>query len=39
LGKIKAENAELLKRVEELETSVKELEPVVEDTSEEKEAA
>jgi len=37
LGKIKAENAELLKKVAELEAMVKELEPVVEDISEESE--
>ena len=45
LGKTKAENAELLKKVAELEARVAELEPVVEeevqelDSAEEKEAA
>ncbi len=40
LGKTKAENAELLKKVAELETSVAELEPVIEeDVQEEAEAA
>jgi hypothetical protein len=35
LGKTKSENAELLKKVAELEARVKELEPAVEETAEE----
>jgi len=39
LGKTKAENAELLKNVAELEAKVAELEPVVEDAQDEAVAA